>query len=62
MGIKNYKNGLWHGISIEYNHNRTINSIGSYKEGKKHGVWFYIGSKGTEPVEAIYINGKYKNE
>tara|TARA_B100000809_G_C15000516_1_gene481390 strand:+ start:318 stop:830 length:513 start_codon:yes stop_codon:yes gene_type:complete len=61
-GIINYKDGVWNGIVIDYNSNRTINSIGSYKDGEKHGNWFYLGSKGTEPVESIYINGEYQND
>jgi antitoxin component YwqK of YwqJK toxin-antitoxin module len=55
-GIINYKDGLWHGVSIEYNGHK-IYTIGSYKADKKHGTWFYLGKKGTEPLEGNYIDG-----
>lgn len=57
-GFINYSNGIKEGLSVEYNNNGTIISVGNYKNGKEHGSWFFFGNNPTEVTEIKYDNGK----
>ena len=58
-GVQHYSNGVLHGIATEYYNDSKIWSVGTYKEGRKHGTWYYFSNEdSTDITEHTYNMGK----